>query len=97
MRYLPDGIWVILAREDASVAQLMVAPIDLSEPGRLIGPKTSIQSDLSWGISPDGATIFLDVGGDVGGTRVFIDVATGVVETRPDRLALFGSWQRRAP
>ncbi len=75
----------------------MVAPLDRSEPGRLIGPKFSIRSEVAWGISPDGATIFLDVGGDVGGTRVFIDVATGVVETRPDRLAGWGSWQRRAP
>jgi len=97
MRYLPDGTHVILAREDASMAQLMVAPIDRSEPGRLIGPKSSLQSEVGWGISPDGATIFLDVGADVGGTDVFIDVATGLVETRPDRLALLASWQRRAP
>lgn len=97
MRYLPDGNSVVLVREDDSLGQLMVAPIDRSEPGRLIGPKVSIQSEVGWSISPDGAMIAHDVGGDVGGTEVFIDVATGLVETRPDRLALFGSWQRRAP
>ncbi len=97
MRYLPNGTHVILNRGDGSMTQLMVAPLDLSEPGRLIGPKTSIQSEVGWAISPDGATISHDVGGDVGGTDVFIDVATGLVETRPDRLALMGSWQRRVP
>lgn len=97
MRYLPDGTSVVLVREDDSMGQLMVAPIDRSEPGRLIGPKSSIQSEVGWSISPDGATISHDVGGDVGGTDVFIDVATGLVETRPDRLAGWGSWQRRAP
>lgn len=92
MRYSPDGTQVILMRED-SLAQLTVAPIDRSEPGRLLGTRISLQSETGYGFSPDGATIQLAVDGE----QVFIDVATRQVETGGDRLSLFGSWQRRAP
>lgn len=94
MRYLPDYTHVILGREDASVGQLMVAPSDRSEPGRLIGPKFSVRSEVGWGISPDGATIFLVVND---AEPVFIDVATGEVKTGPDPLGACCGWQRRAP
>jgi Tol biopolymer transport system component len=94
MRYSPDGLQVVLASEHGSRAQLMVSPTDRSEPGRLVGPAHSIESETTWGFSPDGAKIVLSVGS---AAPVFIDAATGEVNTAPDSFGIFSGWQRRAP
>jgi Tol biopolymer transport system component len=93
LHHSPDGATVVVQRED-SMAQLMVAPTDASRPGILIGPRFALDSEPTYGFSPDGDSIYLDF---PAATPQFLDVATGAIRPGPGTASECCSWQRLAP
>jgi Tol biopolymer transport system component len=105
--FSPDGEWLAfdtVAPAGTGDAQLVIAPIDGREPGRLIGePYTySEWGNVGWDFSPDGTIVLLnsivaDTEADMNtaGRNDLIDAATGVA-SQADEWMFGPSWQRLA-
>jgi Tol biopolymer transport system component len=94
-RFSPDGTSIVVEAqsETEELAQLVVAPVDGSRPGVVIGPDFSYMQDTEFDFSPDGASVVLTLGG----VTSVVDVATGEVLRTLDAVTSFPTWQRLAP
>ncbi len=79
--------------ETEELAQLVVAPVDGSRPGVVIGPDYSYTQDTTFDVSPDGNSIVLTVDG----VTSIVDVASGQVVRTLEDVTSFPTWQRLAP
>jgi dipeptidyl aminopeptidase/acylaminoacyl peptidase len=89
----PDGSLIVFRREDTA-GQVMIAPPDASRLGIPVGRRFDLNTDVNYGFSPDGKTVFIAFVGD---TPQFFDVATGTTVPGPGSKAECCSWQRLAP
>ena len=94
LQFSPDGRHVVLQREAASKAQLMIAALDGSNPNLLVGPHFSVDEDAAYGFSPDGTKLLLLFNGH---KPAYFDVATGTETTGPETMQNWGGYQRLAP
>jgi Tol biopolymer transport system component len=93
-RFSPDGTMIVIEAqsETEDLSQLVVAPVDGSQPGVSIGPTFSYKDDSDFAFSPDGAKVVLTVNG----VTSIIDVTTGRATIMPG-IPSFPAWQRMAP
>ena len=96
--FSPDGRTVAYIRWVAeSTVQIVVAPLDGSSTGRLIGPPQSSEGDVINGITfaPDGRSIIANFPAEESTRWLPIDGSPGTVLAQGD--LTFASWQRTAP
>jgi hypothetical protein len=90
-----SGRRILVERQDSlGVGQLLVAPVDASASGTLIGPKFHYTVKVGWTLSPDREKVLLVR--TTGSTRL-IWIETGATEDVPVTLPDVGNWQRLAP
>jgi Tol biopolymer transport system component len=93
--FSPDGKSLLYESHSATVPdydQLVIAPVDGSQPATPIGPSFDYRSRQSFDFSPDGAKVFLS---QVNGTTV-IDLTDAAATTTLPGIRSVLNWQRLA-
>ena len=95
--FSPDGktfiVTAVSHQPGPVMGQLVVASADGRRPAVAIGPAYSYQDRQSYGFSPDGTKVILDL---VSGASWMLDVAGGN-SVQVKQFLSDPSWQRRAP
>ena len=93
-RFLADDKILVERQDLVGNSRLLVAPVDASAPGRLIGPVFDYRHGVGWAVSPDRRDVLFVSDSE---PSQLISIGTGA--SRPTRLSLpdAGSWQRLAP
>ena len=90
----PDGSKIVFeSGSGGSPSQLMVAPLDGSAPGTVIGPTFAYNDEHSFDLSPDGSTIVLYM---TGKKTHLIDLLTGATTDLSQGMSDPPNWQRRS-
>jgi Tol biopolymer transport system component len=94
--FSPDGSMLLFdghSHSTPGLNQLIIAPVDGSQPGRAIGPSYYYGSRQGFDFSPDGTKVYLTT---TAGTSI-IDVAGDATVETPASILTVPSWQRLAP
>ena len=94
--FSPDGSQLLYEAHSASEPgndQLVIAPVDGSQPAHPIGPSYYYQARQGFDFSPDGAKVFLST---TSGTSI-IDIASDTTTKTTAIIPNIPGWQRLAP